>query len=350
MPTREKTRVVKIGNLFIGGGNPVAVQSMTNTDTRDVDATVEQILRLEALGCEIVRASVYDEECARAFAKIKARIHIPLVADIHFSHKLAILAVENGADKLRINPGNIGGEDKVRQVADAAKAHGVPIRVGVNAGSLEQEMRLVHGHSARAMVNSALKEVAILEKHGFTDIVVSLKASDVPLCLEAYTLMSRQSDYPLHIGITEAGGGENALIKSAVGAGALLLAGLGDTLRVSLTGAPEPEVTAAWSILRASGVRKRGVEIISCPTCGRTRIDVAALAKQVEDATRDIIKPLKIAVMGCVVNGPGEAREADIGIAGGDGSGVLIKHGEILRKVPENELLSALLAEVKTLL
>ncbi|MDD4797532.1 MAG: flavodoxin-dependent (E)-4-hydroxy-3-methylbut-2-enyl-diphosphate synthase, partial [Eubacteriales bacterium] len=324
MITRNKTRVVKIAGVSIGGGNPVAVQSMTNTDTRDVDATVEQILRLEQLGCEIVRASVYDEECARAFAGIKARIHIPLVADVHFSHRLAILAVENGADKLRINPGNIGGDDNVRAVADAAKAHGVPIRVGVNAGSLEKQMRMAHGHSARAMVNSALNEIATLEKHGFVDIVVSLKASDVPLCLEAYTLMAQRCDYPLHIGITEAGGGENALIKSAVGAGALLLHGLGDTLRVSLTGAPEPEVSAAWSILRASGVRRRGVEVISCPTCGRTNIDVAALARQVEDATRDITKPLKIAVMGCVVNGPGEARQADIGIAGGDGSGVLI--------------------------
>ncbi|MDD3243893.1 MAG: flavodoxin-dependent (E)-4-hydroxy-3-methylbut-2-enyl-diphosphate synthase [Eubacteriales bacterium] len=350
MYTREHTSVVHIGKVAVGGGNPVAVQSMTNTDTRDVDATVEQILRLEARGCEIVRASVYDEECAHAFARIKERIHIPLVADIHFSDKLAIAAVENGADKLRLNPGNIGGEDKVRKVADAARAHGVPIRVGVNAGSLEAAMQAAHGHTAQAMVNSAMGEIAILEKQGFDNIVVSLKASNVPLCLEAYRLMAQHCAYPLHIGITEAGGGDNALIKSAVGAGALLLDGLGDTLRVSLTGAPEPEVDAAWSILRASGVRRRGVEIISCPTCGRTRINVAALAAQVEQATCHITKPLKVAVMGCVVNGPGEAKEADVGIAGGDGRGVLIKGGEVVRTMAEEELLPALLAEIDTLL
>lgn len=350
MFTRDKTRKVSIGGVVIGGGSPVAVQSMTNTDTADVDATVAQILALEALGCEIVRASAYDERSARALRQIKDCIHIPLVADIHFSHKLAILAVENGADKLRINPGNIGSDDNIRRVADAARAHKVPIRVGVNAGSLEKHMQETHGITAQAMVGSALREVQLLEQCGFDNLVISLKASSVPLCLEAYRLMAGKVDYPMHIGITEAGLGEDALVKSAMGIGALLLDGIGDTVRVSLTGAPEPEVDAAYSILRSAGVRKRGVEIISCPTCARTRVDVEGLAKEVRAATAHITQPLTIAVMGCAVNGPGEARSADIGIAGGDGEGVIIKKGEIIKKYPQEQLLEALLAEVKTLI
>lgn len=347
MTTREQTRVVYIGGVAIGGGNPVAVQSMTNTDTRDVEATAAQISALEAAGCEIVRASVYDKECAAAFRRIKDKIHIPLVADVHFSAKLAALAVENGADKLRINPGNIGGEDKVRLVADAAKAHGVPIRVGVNAGSLEKELLDKYGVTARALAESAVGQARLLERMGFQDIVLSLKASDARLCVEACRLVAEVLDYPLHLGVTEAGFGSQGLVKSAVGLGALLLDGLGDTLRVSLSGDPVPEVSAAYSILRAAGVRQRGVEVISCPTCGRTCIDVEGLAREVERRTANIRKPLKVAVMGCVVNGPGEAREADLGIAGGRGGGALFVKGEPVRSIPEEGLLDALMDAIK---
>jgi (E)-4-hydroxy-3-methylbut-2-enyl-diphosphate synthase len=346
MTTREKTRSVRIGTVTIGGGNPVAVQSMTNTDTRDVEATAAQILAMEAAGCEIVRSSVYDEECALAFAKIKEKIHIPLVADIHFSAKLAVMAVERGADKLRINPGNIGSADKVKLVVDAAKAHHVPIRVGVNAGSLEKELLEQYGVTARALSVSAIGQVRLLESMGFTDIVLSLKASDTGLSLEAYREVAKVLDYPLHLGVTEAGGGREGIIKSSVGLGAMLLDGLGDTLRVSLTGDPVPEVAAAYSILQAAGVRRRGIEIISCPTCGRTCIDVEGLAQEVQRRAAGIAKPLRVAVMGCVVNGPGEAREADVGIAGGNGSGALFVKGELVRKVPENELLDALMEAI----
>jgi (E)-4-hydroxy-3-methylbut-2-enyl-diphosphate synthase len=347
MTTRDKTRAVRVGSVRIGGGNPVAVQSMTNTDTRDAEATIAQILALEEAGCEIVRAAVPDEESALAFRGIKDRIHIPLVADIHFSAELAVLAVENGADKLRINPGNIGGEDKVRLVADAARAHGVPIRVGVNAGSLEKELLGKYGVTARALAESAIKQARFLERFDFRDIVVAVKASDARLCLEAYRLVADTLDCPLHIGVTEAGFGGNGLIKSAVGIGAVLLDGLGDTLRVSLSGDPIQEVAAAYSILRAAGVRQRGVEVISCPTCARTGIDVEALAREVERRTACIRKPLKVAVMGCAVNGPGEAREADLGIAGGQGAGALFVKGEPTRSVPEEGLLDALMDAIE---
>ncbi len=349
MTTRERTRAITIGGVTIGGGNPVAVQSMTNTDTRDVDATVGQMLALEAAGCEIVRASVYDEQCALAFRQIKERIHIPLVADVHFSSKLAVMAVENGADKLRINPGNIGGPEDVKRVADAARAHRVPIRVGVNSGSLEKELLEKYGVSARALAESAAGQARLLEKLGFDNIVLSLKASDARLSLEAYREAAKLMDYPLHLGVTEAGGGESGLVKSAVGLGAMLLGGLGDTLRVSLTGGPVPEVAAAYAILRAAGVRMRGVEVISCPTCGRTGIDVAGIAREVERRTAHIQKPLKVAVMGCVVNGPGEAREADCGIAGGQGGGALFVRDGAVRKIPQEGLLQALLDEIARL-
>ncbi len=350
MTTREKTRPVRVGGVTIGGGHPVAVQSMTNTDTRDVEATVAQILTLEAAGCEIIRASVYDEECARAFRAIRDRIHIPLVADIHFSADLAVQAVENGADKLRINPGNIGGPDKVQRVVDAARAHRVPIRIGVNAGSLEKPLLERYGVTAQAIVESALGHVRLLEERGFTDIVLSLKASDVPLCVESYRRMAQLCDYPLHLGVTEAGFGEQGLVKSAMGLGAMLLDGLGDTIRVSLSGDPVQEVDAAWAVLRSAGVRRRGVEIISCPTCGRTGIDVEGLAREVVRRTAHITKPLKVAVMGCVVNGPGEAREADVGIAGGQGRGALFLRGQPPRTVPQEGLLDALLAAIEGLI
>jgi len=347
MMTRDKTRAVRIGNVSIGGGNPVAVQSMTNTPTRDAGATAAQILALEEAGCEIARSAVPDEESARAFKAIKDKIHIPLVADIHFSAKLAVLAVENGADKLRINPGNIGSEDNVRLVVDAAKAHRVPIRVGVNAGSLEKELLEKYGISARALAESAIGQARLLERMGFTDIVLSLKASDAKLSLDAYRLVAETLDYPLHIGITEAGFGNQGLIKSAVGLGALLLDDLGDTLRVSLSGDPVQEVAAAYSILRAAGVRQMGVEIISCPTCARTCIDVEGLAREVERRTAHIRKPLRVAVMGCVVNGPGEAREADLGIAGGQGGGALFVKGEPVRSIPKDGLPEALMDAIE---
>ena len=350
MNKRENTRVVRVGNVSIGGGNPVAVQSMTNTDTRDIEATVAQIKALEAAGCEIVRASVYDEECAVAFRCIKDRISIPIVADIHFSAALAVLAVENGADKLRINPGNIGGPNKVKLVVDAAKAHGVPIRIGVNAGSLEKDKLQKYGVTAKAMAESALEHVRMLEGMGFDNIVLSLKASFAPLCVNAYREAAELLDYPLHLGITEAGAGNQGLIKSAVGLGALLMEGIGDTIRVSLTGDPVQEIAAAFDILRASGVRQRGIEVISCPTCGRTCIDVEGLARAVEQRTAGIRQHLKVAVMGCVVNGPGEAREADVGIAGGQGMGALFVHGELVRKVPEEKLLDALMEVILDML
>mgnify|MGYP003935559647 FL=1 len=341
MPTRQ----VKVGALMIGGGAPITVQSMTNTDTRDVDATVKQIHALTAAGCEIVRVAVVDQEAALALGKIKAQIQIPLVADIHFDYRLALQAIEQGVDKLRINPGNIGTADKVAAVVSAAKDNQVPIRIGVNSGSLAKWAVEKYGVSAQALVESALEHVKVLEAHKFYDIVISLKATDVPMTIEAYHLIAKQVDYPLHIGITEAGSRWFGTIKSAVGIGALLASGIGDTLRVSLTGDPVEEVRVGWAILQSLGLRQRGPTFISCPTCGRTRINMEKIVSEVEQRLSNLSKPLKIAIMGCEVNGPGEAREADLGIAGGNGVGLVFRHGEIIRKVSEDELIDALVAE-----
>lgn len=346
---RERTRVVSIGDRVIGGGNPILIQSMTNTKTEDVKATVEQILKLEKAGCDIVRSTANNEDAARAFAKIKKQIHIPIVADIHFDYRLAIMAMENGADKIRINPGNIGGPDKIREVVEAAKTYGVPIRVGVNSGSLEKELvEKYKGVTAEGIVESALDKVHMLEEQGFEDIVISIKSSDVLMCVKAHELIAQKTSYPLHVGITEAGTLTRGNIKSAIGLGLILHQGIGDTIRVSLTGDPVNEVVSAKLILKTLGLRKGGIEVVSCPTCGRTSIDLIGLANQVENLAADYENlDIKIAVMGCVVNGPGEAKEADLGIAGGKGEGLLIKKGEIIRKVPENELLSALETELQ---
>ena len=325
----KKTRKVMAGAVQIGGGAPVTIQSMTNTDTADAIATADQILALEEAGCEIVRSSVYNEACAKAIPEIKSRIHIPLVADIHFDWRLAIAAMENGVDKLRFNPGNIGGEENVKRLVDCAKAHHVPMRIGVNGGSAEKELlRKYGGPKPEALVESALKHVRMLEKQSYYDMVISIKSSNVPNTIEAYRLMSRECDYPLHIGVTEAGGGEMALVKAAAAMGALLVDGIGDTMRVSMTGDPVQEVYAANEILKAMGLRKEGVEIVSCPTCGRTRVDVMRMVELVNSRLPHKKGYLKVAVMGCAVNGPGEARDADIGVAFGDGNGILFEHGE----------------------
>ncbi len=324
-----ETKAVRIRDTYIGGGSPVTIQSMTNTDTRDAKATSDQILALENAGCEIVRFSVYDEACAAAIPEIKARTHIPLVADIHFDHRLAIAAIENGIDKVRINPGNIGSEAKVRELVAAAKDRHIPIRIGVNGGSLEKDILAKYGVTAEGMVESALNHAAILERCGFDDIVLSLKASTVKKTVEAYRMARERSPYPLHLGVTEAGMGEAALVKSAIGIGALLVDGIGDTIRVSLTGDPVQEVYAAKRILTSVGLRGEGVEIVSCPTCGRTRVDLASIVKKVSDAMPKTNKSLRIAVMGCAVNGPGEAREADMGIAFGSVNAVVFKKGEL---------------------
>jgi len=348
---RKITREVKIGNKKIGGNNPILVQSMTNTDTHDIEKTIEQIKRLEAEGCDIIRVAVPDMEAAEAIKEIKKNINIPLVADIHFDYRLAIKSIENGADKIRINPGNIGREENIKKVVEIAKEKGIPIRIGVNSGSLEKEiLHKYKGVTAEAVVESALKNVLILEKLGFYDIVISLKTTNVPLTIEAYKLASSKVDYPLHVGITEAGTIEAGTIKSAIGIGTLLYLGIGDTIRVSLTGDPVHEVRVGRQILRSLGLLKEGVEIISCPTCGRTKIDLIRLAEEVEKRTRNIKKPLKVAVMGCVVNGPGEAKEADIGIAGGDGEGVIFKKGKVYKKVKEEELVEELMKEIEKLL
>ncbi len=348
MFTHENTRKVRIGGLTIGGGEPVRIQSMTNTKTADVRATVEQILRLEEAGCEIVRATVPDSESAEAFREIRKQIHIPLVADIHFDYRLAILAIENGADKIRINPGNIGGTENVRKVVEAARERAIPIRVGVNSGSVEKRLLEKYGGpTAQALAQSALENVRLIEELGYENLVVSMKATDLAVCAEAHRLFAQRCDYPLHIGITEAGTVTDGTIKSAMGLSLLLYQKLGDTLRVSLTGDPAEEIRAARKILTFAGVRRFGVELISCPTCGRTRIDLVSLAEKTEKALQDIDRPLKVAVMGCAVNGPGEAREADFGIAGGDGEGLIFKKGQILRKVPEDQLLDALLEEIR---
>ena len=344
---RRETKEIWIGNVPIGSGHPIAIQSMTNTKTADVDATVSQILRLEEAGCEIIRSTVPDQESAEAISQIKKRIHIPLVADIHFDYRLAIEAVRNGADKIRINPGNIGGEDRLRKVTECCKEHHVPIRVGVNAGSLEKEMEEKYGRSAKALSESAKRSVQILEKTGFEDIVVAIKASNVGLCVESFREFAKECPYPLHVGLTEAGGGTDGMIKSALALGQLLSEGIGDTIRVSLTGDPVLEVEAAQKILSFLDIRKFGPEIISCPTCGRTQIDLITLAAKVSEVMKQFKKPMKVAVMGCVVNGPGEAKDADFGICGGKGEGLLIRKGQIIRKVPEQELLAALIEEAE---
>ena len=325
---RTETRTVQVGNLKLGGGNPVVIQSMCNTDTRDVAATVAQIHALEAAGCELVRVAVPDMKAADAIGEIKKQIHIPLVADIHFDYRLALRVMELGIDKVRINPGNIGDEDRIRQVVEMAKEKHIPIRIGVNSGSLEKEL---------------------VEKYDFHDIVVSIKASDVPFSLEAYRILSESIPYPIHVGITEAGTVYIGTIKSAVGIGAILAMGIGDTIRVSLTGDPVEEVRAAKEILKCLGLRKFGIELISCPTCGRTQIDLISIANEVEKRCASIKKDIKVAVMGCVVNGPGEAKEADIGIAGGNGVGILFKKGELIRKVDESQLVDALMEEIDKL-
>lgn len=324
-----KSKAANIRDVVIGGGYPVTIQSMTNTDTRDAVSTTEQILRLEAAGCEIVRFSVYDEACASAISYIKAHTHIPLVADIHFDHRLAIAAIENGIDKVRINPGNIGSEVKVRELVSAAKDRHIPIRIGVNGGSLEKDILAKYGVTAEGMVESALNHAAILERCGFDDIVLSLKASTVKKTIEANRMARDRSPYPIHVGVTEAGMGEAALIKSAIGIGALLVDGIGDTIRVSLTGDPVQEVLAAKRILAAAGLRSEGVEIVSCPTCGRTRVDLSSIVKKISESLPETDRSIRIAVMGCAVNGPGEAREADMGIAFGSVNAVVFRKGEL---------------------
>lgn len=344
---RRKSRQIVLGGVAIGGPAPVSVQSMTNTDTRDIAATAAQIKRLEKVGCELVRVAVPDEAAAFSLAAIKEQISIPLLADIHFNHRLALIAVEQGVDGLRLNPGNIGSAVRVREVVAACKDRAVPIRIGVNGGSLEKDLLIRYGPTPEALVESALGHVRLLEKENFTQIKISLKSSDVPATLAAYRELATRVDYPFHIGITEAGTKLRGAIKSAAGIALLLADGLGDTLRVSLTAPPEDEIFVAFEILKSLGLRKRGIELISCPTCGRTEIALIELAERVEDALTHIDKPLKIAVMGCVVNGPGEARHADFGIAGGKGVGLIFRKGEILKKLPESELLSALVAEVE---
>lgn len=346
----KKTRPVMVGAVKIGGGAPVAVQSMTNTDTRDVSATIHQINELAQVGCEVIRVAVPDQQAAAALPAIKEGITLPLIADIHFDFRLALAALQAGVDGLRINPGNIGGKAKVQEVVAAARERSVPIRIGVNAGSLEKELLKKYGGvTADAMVESALNHIHLLEELNYQEIKVSLKASNIPLMLEAYRKLSARVDYPMHIGVTEAGTIKSGTIKSAVGIGALLAQGIGDTIRVSLTGHPKHEVHVAWEILKALGLRRRGVELISCPTCGRTQINLIRIAEQVEEKLAAVDKPIKVAVMGCAVNGPGEAREADVGIAGGKGVGLIFRHGEIIRQVPEEDLLEELMKEIEKL-
>ena len=344
---RKDTKVVKIGDRIIGGKNPILIQSMTNTKTEDVKATVEQINRLAAAGCDIIRCAVPTMEAAEALTEIKKQIAIPLVADIHFDYRLAIAAMEHGADKIRINPGNIGSKERVQAVVDVAKERNIPIRVGVNSGSLEKDLvEKYHGVTAEGIVESALDKVHLIEDMGYDNLVISIKSSDVMMCVKAHELIAEQTNHPLHVGITEAGTIISGNIKSSIGLGLILNQGIGDTIRVSLTGDPLEEIKSAKLILRTSGLRKGGIEVVSCPTCGRTRINLIELANQVENMVADIPLDIKVAVMGCVVNGPGEAKEADIGIAGGVGEGLIIKHGQIERKVPENQLLSELRKEL----
>lgn len=347
MTKRKLTKTVQIGNRIIGGGNPILIQSMTNTKTEDITATVTQIQQLEAAGCEIIRCTVPTKEAAQALTEIKKQVQIPVVADIHFDYRLAIAAMEHGADKIRINPGNIGSKERVKAVVDTAKERHIPIRVGVNSGSLEKELvEKYHGVTAEGIVESALGQVKLIEDMGYDNLVISIKSSDVLMCVRAHELISAQTDHPLHVGITEAGTLISGNIKSSIGIGLILYQGIGDTVRVSLTGDPLEEVKSAKLILKTLGLRKGGIEVVSCPTCGRTKIDLISLANQVENMVADIPLDLKVAVMGCVVNGPGEAKEADIGIAGGLGEGLLIRRGEIIKKLPEEELLQALREEL----
>ena len=343
-----KTTEVKIGNRVIGGGNPILIQSMTNTKTQDVEATVAQILQLEKAGCDIIRCAVPDMEAAKALGKIKEQIHIPLVADIHFDYRLAIAAIENGADKISINPGNIGSEDRIKAVVDVAKSKNIPIRVGVNSGSLEKDLVEKYGGvTAEGLVESALDKVRIIEELGYDNLVISIKSSDVMMCVKAHELIADKTDHPLHVGITEAGTLKAGNIKSACGLAMILSQGIGDTIRVSLTGAPIEEIKTAKLILRTLGLRKGGIEVVSCPTCGRTQIDLIGLANKVEDMVTEFDDlDIKVAVMGCAVNGPGEAKEADLGGAGGRGEGLIFRHGEIIKKVPEDMILSELKKEL----
>ena len=347
---RKQKRIVNIGGVKIGGDKPLAIQSMCNTDTRDVKATVNQIHELENAGCEIIRVAVPDMVAAKAVADIKKQIHIPLVVDIHFDYRLALECMKNGADKVRINPGNIGDRDRVKQVVEMAKEREIPIRIGVNGGSLERELLQKYGGvTADALVESAMGHVAILDELNFNNVVVSIKISDVPKMLCAYRKFNEISDIPLHIGVTESGTLKGGTVKSAVGIGALLAEGIGDTMRVSLTANPVEEIYAAYDIQKVLGMRKTGAEIVSCPTCGRTQLDLISIANEVEKRAANIDKPIKIAVMGCAVNGPGEAREADIGIAGGKGEGLIFKKGEIIKKVPQDSLVDELMKEIETL-
>ena len=344
---RDHTKVIQIGNKKIGGGNPILIQSMTNTKTEDVQATVEQILRLERAGCEIIRCTVPTLEAAAAIREIKKQIHIPLVADIHFDYRMALAAIENGADKIRINPGNIGNPERVKAVVDAAKERNIPIRVGVNSGSLEKPLVEKYGGvNAEGIVESALDKVHMIEDLGYDNLVISIKSSDVLMCVKAHELLAGRTVYPLHVGITESGTVNSGNIKSAIGLSLILSQGIGDTIRVSLTGDPVEEIKSAKLILRTLGLRKGGIEVVSCPTCGRTQINLIDLATKVEKMVEDYPLDIKVAVMGCVVNGPGEAKEADLGVAGGIGEGLLIKHGEIVKKLPEDQLLPALKEEL----
>ena len=347
---RKKTRTLQIGSVKIGGGEEIAVQSMLCAPAADVEANVEQAKRLFAAGCDIIRVAVPDRESVRLIGAIKAAVPTPLVADIHFDYRLALAAVEAGVDKVRINPGNIGGRERVQAVADACKARGVPIRIGVNGGSLEKEILQKYGApTAPALVESALYHISLLEECGFTDIAISLKSSSVPTMIEAYRLMSQRCDYPLHLGVTEAGTTRMGTLKSAAGIGGLLALGIGDTFRVTLTADPVEEVYAARDILKAIGLRREGPDLIACPTCGRTKIDLIPLAQAVEERLKTVTKPITVAVMGCPVNGPGEAAAADVGIAGGNGKGILFRHGEVVRQVPQEELLDALMALIEEL-
>ena len=342
------SKQIHVGKVAVGGGAPVSIQSMCNTKTEHVEETVKQILELEQAGCDIIRVAVPTKEAAEAIRQIKKQIHIPLVADIHFDYRLAIAAIENGADKIRINPGNIGTRDRVQAVVDKAKEYGIPIRVGVNSGSLEKHLIEKYGGvTAEGIVESALDKVHMIEEMGYDNLVISIKSSDVLMCVKAHELITKQTNYPLHVGITEAGTLTSGNIKSAIGLGIILNQGIGDTIRVSLTGAPIEEIKSAKLILRTLGLRKGGIEVVSCPTCGRTKIDLIGLANKVETMVSGFPLDIKVAVMGCVVNGPGEAKEADIGIAGGDGIGLLIKHGEIVQKLPEDQLLDALRHELE---
>lgn len=348
MELRNQTKEIVIGNIAIGGSNPIAIQSMCNTKTEDVSATVNQILALEAAGCDIIRVAVPTMEAAEAIKEIKKQIHIPLVGDIHFDYKLAVAAIENGVDKIRINPGNIGSIDRIKAVVDTAKSHKVPIRVGVNSGSLEKNIIEKYGHvTAEGIVESALDKVKIIEDLDYDQMVISIKSSDVMMCVKAHELIAKETNYPLHVGITEAGTVNSGNIKSAIGLGIILNQGIGNTIRVSLTGDPIEEIKSAKLILKTLGFRKGGIEVVSCPTCGRTQIDLIGLANQVENMVQSFDLNIKVAVMGCVVNGPGEAKEADIGIAGGKGEGLLIKKGEIIKKVPESQLLAVLKEELE---